>query len=284
MKKIKPKAILARTLIYACLIIVAFFAIFPVLYILLASFKTNKEILVGGTSLLPKVWQWRNYEQAWNLANFNRLTMNSLFYALVIVLGCIITSITAGYVFARGKTKFSRFVNAMVLGSLFVSIGTLSLYPQLQLAKVFSINRGLWAPILIRVFGMNATQIFIATGYIRQLSREMDEAAQIDGCSFLGIFWRIIFPLCKPLIATTGLMAFRTAWSDYLLPYVFTIADKASWPLVVGVVSLKSSGDTASAWNLMLAGISISIIPMLVVYLFLNRYFISGLTEGAVKG
>lgn len=66
---------------------------------------------------------------------------------------------------------------------------------------------------------MNATQIFIATGFIRQISHEIDEAAQIDGCSFFGIFARIIFPLCKPLIATTGLMAFRTAWSDYLLPY-----------------------------------------------------------------
>lgn len=274
----------AKALIYLALIVVAFFAVFPVLYILAGSFKTNKEILVGGTALFPKEWQWSNYTQAWTIANFGQLTANSLLYALVIVVGCIITSITAGYVFARGKTRFSRIVNAMVLGSLFVSIGTLSLYPQLQLAKAFGLNRTLWGPILIRVFGMNATQVFIATGYIRQLSREMDEAAMIDGCSFFKIFWMIIFPLCQPLIATNGLMAFRTAWSDYLLPYVFTISDRTKWPLVVGVVSLKSSGETASSWNLMLAGISISILPMLVVYLFLNRYFISGLTEGAVKG
>ena len=280
----KIKRILPRFFLYLILLVIAFFAVFPVIYILASSFKTNKEILVGGTSVFPKVWQWKNYEEAWYLANFGQLTANSIFYAAVIVVGCIFTSITAGYVFARGKTSIGRFMYAMVLGSLFVSIGTLSLYPQLQLAKTFGLNRTLWGPILIHVFGMNATQVFIATGYIRQLSREMDEAAQIDGCSFFGIFMRIIFPLCQPLIATNGLMAFRTAWSDYLLPYVFTISDKTKWPLVVGVVSLKSSGDTASAWHLMLAGISISIIPMLVVYLFLNRYFISGLTEGAVKG
>lgn len=81
----------------------------------------------------------------------------------------------------------------MVLCSLFISIGSLSLYPQLQLAKVFHLNNSLWGPIIIRVFGMNATQIFIATGFIRQISREIDEAAQIDGCSFFGIFARIIF-------------------------------------------------------------------------------------------
>lgn len=280
----KVTAVFSKTLTYLFLLIVAVFAVFPVIYILLGSFKSNTEILVGGVDLLPKKWLFSNYEQAWTLARFGSLTMNSIFYSACLVVGSIITCITAGYVFERGKTRFVKVIHTMVLCSLFISIGSLSLYPQLQLAKVFHLNNSLWGPIIIRVFGMNATQIFIATGFIRQISREIDEAAQIDGCSFFGIFARIIFPLCKPLIATTGLMAFRTAWSDYLLPYVFTIADRTKWPLVVGVVSLKSSGEAASSWNLMLAGISISILPMLVVYLFLNRYFISGLTEGSVKG
>ena len=234
--------------------------------------------------MLPDEWLIDNYVQAWNLANFGRLTFNSIFYAFFVVIGCVLASITAGYVFARGTTKFTKIVNTMVLCSLFVSIGTLSLYPQLSLAKEFGLSGSLWGPIIIHVFGMNATQVFIATGYVRQISREIDEAAQIDGCGFFKIFWKIIFPLCKPLVATTGLMAFRTAWSDYLMPYVFTIAEKDKWPLVVGVVSLKSSGEAVSSWNLMLAGISISILPMLIVYLFLNRYFIAGLMEGSVKG
>jgi len=126
--------------------------------------------------------------------------------------------------------------------------------------------------------------VFIATGNINQIPKEIDEAAKIDGCNFFRIFWQIIFPLCKPLIATVGLISFRTAWSDYLLPYVFTISKKQLWPLVVGVVSLKSSGEAVSQWNLMLAGISISILPMMIIYLILNRYFIAGLTEGSVKG
>lgn len=280
----KAKRLISHGIIYVLLGIVAVFALFPVIYILLSSFKSNQEILVGGVNLLPKKWLIDNYKQAWSLANFGKLTFNSIFYAFCVVVGSILASITSGYVFARGKTKFTKIVNTMVLGSLFVSIGSLSLYPQLSLAKGFGLSGTLWGPIIIRVFGMNATQIFLATGYVRQISREIDEAAQIDGCSFFKIFWKIIFPLCKPLVATTGLMAFRTAWSDYLLPYVFTISQKAKWPLVVGVVSLKSSGEAVSSWNLMLAGISISILPMLIVYLFLNRYFIAGLTEGSVKG
>lgn len=278
------KKLAGYIIIYALLGIVAIFALFPVIYILLSSFKSNQEILVGGVNLIPDKWLFDNYKQAWNMANFGKLTFNSIFYALFCVFGSVVTSITAGYIFARGKTKFTRIINTMVLCSMFISIGTLSLYPQLSLAKMFGLSGTLWGPIIIHVFGMNATQIFIATGFIRQISSEIDEAAKIDGCGFFKIFWKIIFPLCKPLVATTGLMAFRTAWSDYLLPYVFTISQKSKWPLVVGVVSLKSSGEAVSSWNLMLAGISISILPMLIVYLFLNRYFIAGLTEGAVKG
>ncbi len=282
MKKVSK--LILRIILYGFLAAVTLFAVFPVVYILLSSFKSNQEILVGGVRIIPLEWHLENYVQAWNLANFGKLTFNSIFYTVVVVAGCVLTSILAGYVFARGTTRFSRVVNVMLLCSMFVSIGTLSLYPQLSLAKLFGLNGTLWGPIIIRVFGMNATQVFVATGFIRQISKEIDEAAQIDGCSFFGIFCRIIFPLCKPLVATTGLMAFRTAWSDYLLPYVFTISAKEKWPLVVGVVSLKSSGEAVSSWNLMLAGISISILPMFIIYLFLNKYFISGLTEGSVKG
>jgi len=279
-----PGRIVGKIVIYFFLLIITVFALFPVIYILLSSFKSTQEILVGGTRIIPTEWRLDNYVKAWNLAKFGRLTVNSIYYSFFVVLGCIVTSITAGYIFSRGKTRFSKVVYRMVLASMFVSLGTLALYPQLNIAKIFGLSGTLWGPIIIRVFGMNATQVFIATGNINQLPIELDEAAKIDGCSFFRIFWQIIFPLCKPLIATVGLIAFRTAWSDYLLPYVFTISARNKWPLVVGVVNLKSTGEAVSQWNLMLAGISISILPMLVIYLLLNRYFISGLTEGAVKG
>lgn len=279
-----PSKIIAKILIYFLLLVITIFAVFPVIYILFSSFKSTQDILVGGTKIIPTVWQFDNYVKAWNMAKFGKLTFNSILYSFFVVVGCIIASITSGYIFSRGKTKITKLIYRMVIASMFVSIGTLALYPQLSLAKIFGLSGTLWGPIIIRVFGMNATQVFIATGNINQLPIEIDEAAKIDGCSFFRIFWQIIFPLCKPLVATIGLISFRTAWSDYLLPYVFTISARDKWPLVVGVVSLKSSGEAVSQWNLMLAGISISILPMLVIYLSLNRYFISGLTDGAVKG
>ncbi|GHV45649.1 sugar ABC transporter permease [Spirochaetia bacterium] len=240
--------------------------------------------MIGGVNLLPAIWQPQNYVHAWKAANFSQYTYNSLYMCFFIVIISIITATTEGYIFSRGTTRFSKIVYSMVMASLFISIGTLNLYPQLNLAKYFRLNGSLWGVILIHGFGMNVTQVFLSTSFMNQIPKEIDEAARIDGCGFARIFASIIFPLTKPLIATIGLISFRTAWSDYLLPYVFTISRPMRMPLVVGVVNLKSSGAAASSWDLALAGISISLIPMLIIYLFLNRFFISGLTEGAIKG
>ena len=129
------------------------------------------------------------------------------------------------------------------------------------------------------------THLYITRSYIRTISTEIDDAAKIDGCSFFGIYRRVIFPLLKPLISTIAILEFRAAWNDYLLPLVFTLSDKNRQPLIVAVIKLKSTaGEGAAAWNLMLAGSSIALIPMIIVYLIFNRYFISGLTAGAVKG
>ena len=116
------------------------------------------------------------------------------------------------------------------------------------------------------------------------IDQSLYEAATIDGCSFGRIFASIILPLLKPILATIAIISFKTVWNDYLLPMVFTISTPSKAPLVVGVVSLKNTGDAATSWNLMLAGTMISIIPMMVLYLCLNRYFVEGMTNGAVKG
>lgn len=278
------KQLFPRVLIYLFLLMMVVITLFPIVYIFLSSFKTNQEIMIGGPRIIPTVWQFQNYIRAWKIANFQRYTCNSLYLAFFIVIGCILTATTAGYVFSRGRTKITKFIYYMVLSSLFVSIGTLSLYPQLTLAKAFGLSSSLWGVIIIRVFGMNVTQVFLATSFISQIPKELDESAKIDGCGFFKTFTVIIMPLLKPLVATVGLISFRLAWNDYLLPFVFTISKPQRMPLTVGVVNLKASGYAASSWDLALAGISISLVPMLIVYLILNRFFISGLTEGSIKG
>lgn len=284
MKREKMMKSFSKAFIYIILILITIFALFPVVYTILGSFKGNMELLAEGNRLFPRKFVMDNYEQAWEMANFQKYTINSLFMSGSIVLGTIFTTTIAGYVFERGKFPMKNLLFTLVVSSMFVSLGSLTLYPTFVIAKVFGINKTLWGVIIIRVFGLNVTNLFITRSYIRSLSREIDEAAKVDGCSFFGIYWRIIFPLLKPLIATIAILEFRHSWNDYLMPMVFTLSNPDRMPLIVGIMNLKSSGEAASSWNLMLAGSSIALIPMIVVYLMFNRFFIEGLTAGSVKG
>lgn len=272
--------ILRGVILSAILVII----VFPIIYILFASFKSNEEILTAGANLLPKKFMFENYTQAWKLANFKMFTWNSLYMTFFIVIGNIITSTILAYAFARGKFFGKKVIFALMISTMFIALGTSALYPQIQVTKAMGIPRSLIGVIIIRIFGINATNVFIGMGYLETIPVEIDEAAKIDGCGFIRIYWSIIFPLLKPLIATIGLLTFRSAWNDYMLPMVFTLTKPLQQPLIVGVVNLRNTGEAASSYNLMISGAAIAIIPMIIVYLFLNRYFISGLTNGAVKG
>ena len=283
MKSMKRQKQLSNLLVFSVLTVIFIISIFPVMYTILGSFKGNMELLTSN-SLFPKRFVLDNYVQAWKMANFEKYTINSIIMSGSIVLGSIFTTTIAGYVFERGVFPGKELMFAMVVSSMFVSLGSLTLYPTYVIAKFFGINKSLWGVVIIRVFGLNVTNLFITRSYIRTLSKEIDEAAKVDGCSLFSIFARVIFPLLKPLIATIAILEFRHSWNDYLMPMVFTLSNKDRMPLIVGVMNLKGSGEAASSWNLMLAGSSIALIPMIIVYLFFNRYFMEGLTAGAVIG
>lgn len=280
MKKTK---IMRSVPLYILLAFLALVVLFPIVYIILSSFKNTADILTSA-SFLPTSINFDNYVRAWKLSNFQTYMWNSIFMCSVIVVGTIVTSITSGYVFSRGNFPGKKILLLLITSSMFISAGSLYLYPQLQVAKLLHLNTSLWGVIVIYIFGINVTNLYISKGFIDAIPKEIDEAARVDGCSFFKIFYSIIFPLTKPLIATVGLLAFMNSWNDYLLPMVFTLGNPGSQPLVVGIVAMKSSGQTMTSWDLMMAGTTMAVVPMLIVFICLNKYFVSGLTSGAVKG
>ena len=132
--------------------------------------------------------------------------------------------------------------------------------------------------------GGQATNVFLVMGFTKGIPKELDEAAIIDGCSIYGVYSRIILPLSKPILAVVALFSFRNAWNDYITSLIMTISIPKLQTLTVAVVQLKYSVNSAAEWHIMLAGASIAIIPILIVYMFSNKQFIAGLTAGAVKG
>jgi ABC-type glycerol-3-phosphate transport system permease component len=269
---------------YVFLGFILIITLLPLVYTLSASFKTSQEILLGGTNLIPHKLTFANYQQAWKLGNFGRYTLNSLYISILSVLGVAIFSTMTAYVFQRGRFPGRKLVMGVFLSMMFMSAGSVTLYPLIRTAVILKINN-INGIIIVNIFGLSVMNLFIAMGYMRTIPLELDEAAVIDGCSFFRIYWNIIFPLVTPMVATVCLLTFRTSWNDYLMPLVFTMGKKATYPLVVGVVALKNTGgEGASQWNLMMAGTMFSILPIVTTYLIMNRNFISGLTSGAVKG
>ncbi len=281
--KISIKRTTLYTIMYLFLGAITLITLFPVLYAVLGSFKTNAEVTLGGT-ILPKEWIFNNYEVAMSRFNFFSYTFNSLYLGVFTTLGSLLLSSLTGYCIARRDFPGKKLLSAVLLSTMFISVGAVTLRPLYMLAVKTSLHNSLWGIILIQVGTTQATNIFLVSKFVAGIPRELDESATIDGCSFFRIYWQIIIPLIKPILGVVGLFSFRHAWNDYILPSVFTMTRPDLRPLTVGVVSLRYGDSAAAEWNIMLTGASLAIVPMLIIYFFTNKTFISGLTAGAVKG
>lgn len=278
----KTKAI--NGVIFLLLLILAVLTVYPVIYIAFGSFKSNSELVSGGLKLLPEKFILDNYSQAWEMANFSRYTVNSLIISFGVMAISLLVSSMAGYVFSRKEFRLKSLIyNAMVM-FMFINVGSAALRPLFELAVKLHMNKSLLSIILISAGSGQATYVFLIHGFMNSVPKELDEAAKMDGCSFFGIYLRVILPVLKPALASVALLSFRGGWNEYILPLIFTMTNEKLRPLTVGVVALQNAGDGAAAWNILFAGSAIAIIPIVIVYIFASKQFMGGMTAGAVKG
>ena len=275
---------ITRLIIYMVLSLSVVFVVFPLLYAFLGSFKTSVEFIAGSSSMMPSgEWRWQNYTDAWKLANFGRYTVNSIVYASFSVLGVLFTASMTGYALSRSRFRIKN----MLIGSFGITLfvtGTITLYPIFKLCTKLGWTSSLLGMTLVQIAVCQPVYCILVTNYVEGISHEIDEAARIDGCSFFRTYWNIILPVIKPILASVAILSFRDAWNNFMMPQAFTLSKPQLRTLTVGVVALRDQGEGISAWNLMIAGTVMALLPIIVVYLFLNRYFIAGMTEGAVKG
>jgi raffinose/stachyose/melibiose transport system permease protein len=271
----------SNAVLYLFLLSIALITLFPIIMAFLGSLKTNLE-LTTGASLLPESWRFDNYVRAWKSANFAQFTWNSVFVSVVTTIGTLLVTTMAAY--AVGRVSFRGRQVYVVLQSctLFISIGAVVLRPQFDLMVALGLQKSLWGVILILI-SAHATVFFMLIGFVRAIPKELDEAALIDGCNFYTVYFRIILPLLTPALGVTALWTFRGAWNEYILPLVFTMTQPKLQTLTVGLAGLKYGVGDATEPQLMLAGACLSMLPILVVYLFANKSFMQ-VTAGSVKG
>ncbi|OMF30772.1 sugar ABC transporter permease [Paenibacillus sp. FSL H8-0548] len=275
------RKILIRMPVWILLMITAGLMLFPIVIAMLGSFKTNLELTTGAT-VFPLKWQFQNYLDAWNKADFSGFTFNSLYVAVFVTVGTLLVAAMAAYAVDRVAFRGKKLFIFLQSFTLFISIGAVVLKPQFNLMVSIGLQKSLWGVIIILI-SAHATAFFMIIGFFRGIPKDLDEAALIDGCNFYSTFWRIILPLLRPALAVVALFTFRNAWNEYILPLVFSLSRPDLQTLPVGLANLRYGAGAAVENQLMLAGACLSILPLLIVYIFANRSFMQ-VTMGSVKG
>lgn len=271
---------------YIFLMLILIVTIFPLLYTLLSSFKTNMELLSKPGNIIPEKFTFDNYVRAWNseVLDIDVMLINSVVYTLACVVIMLVSSALYGYVFSRGEFRGKKIIFAVFASLMFISLGSITVYPLLEVLSAVGLKSSLWALIVYKIFAIPTVNIFLVRGYINALPYELDEAAKIDGCGFVRAFVCVILPLLGPILATIGILSFNGSWNEYLMPAIFTMSKPHQQTLIVGIVSLKNSSESAASWDLMFAGTVMALLPVLIAFAVANKYFIKGVAMGAVKG
>lgn len=262
----------------ALLIVLALTIAVPLYFAVVTALKTTDQL--GGTGFaLPTSVRWSNFADAWRLTDFPRTALNSAIITVGAVVLTLLTNSMVAYAIARNlERKLFKGLYFYFVSALFVPFPIIMLPVAKETAMLHLDNR-LGLILLYVVYGL-AFNIFIFTAYIQSIPRELEEAAAMDGASTWGIFWKVVFPLLAPMNATVGILTCLWAWNDFLLPLVI-LSDpgSATLPLVQYVFQSQFQTNYPTAF----ASYLMAMAPLLLVYVFAQRWVISGVTQGAVK-
>ena len=253
--------------------------VYPLVWMVSASLKSNGEIFAN-TGLIPAQPTFDNYVRAWSEAHISDYFFNTLFVTVGSVVLVTVASAMMGYVLGRRRFPGRAIVFALLVFTLFVPQGY-TIIPVFELLSAFGLSQSLWGLLLATSGGSLVIFVLLCAGYFSQMPIELEEAAKMDGVGFVKTFIFVMLPLSRPIIVTVVVMQTLYAWNDFLLPLVVTLANPAIRTLSVGVYAFK--GENFVDWGGMTAASTISILPIIVLFLLLQRYFIDGLA-GAVKG
>ncbi len=276
---IKNQERFTSTILYIILITMAVVWLAPFLIIVLTSVRNMGDLIENGVFAWPEQFVLSNFERAWNIGNFSTYFRNSLILIILKVpLGIVIASLAA-YPLAKMRFRLNNAIFIFFLMGLAIPVHV-TLTPLLVMMKQLGIQGTLLALIPpYVVFGL-PFQIFVMRGFFRTVPSELLEAARLDGSSEMGIFWRILMPLSVPALATLFIIDALATWNELLIALVLISATE--WRTVPAGL-LQFQGQFSSQYTQLMAGVLLSITPIVTLYVFLQRYMVAGLTAGALK-
>lgn len=250
----------------------------PFYYVVSNSLKPFAEILTS-TSALPKVFQFENYVRAFEMLDFFNVFKNSLIITIASNVVLVIFCSMAAYMLVRTKKKISNIIFMTFVAAMIIPFQSIMI-PLIKTAGNFGLLNSMWGLVIMYLgFGSGMT-IFLYHGFIKGIPVELEEAAIIDGCTRFGVFWRIVFPLLKPITVTIVILNSLWIWNDFLLPsLVLQDPELRTIPLA----TFFFFGQYTKQWDLALAALVLGIIPLLIFFFSMQKHIIKGITSGSIK-
>jgi raffinose/stachyose/melibiose transport system permease protein len=273
--KTRPPVDWGRIASYAMLLIFAVIYAWPLLMLINTAFKTLPDFMKDATSLATSL-NFQNFSEAWTRANFPRYLTNTLIYTISATLIYTITAVFVAFPVARGYIRGGNYILTMFIIALFLPP---ALIPQFQLMLALGLYNNPFGYILL--FTINPIGIVILVNYIKTVPKELDEAAAIDGSGYFRFVISVLLPLIRPAIATVAILHAIGIWNELILPTIY-LTNQNYYPITRGMIVFQ--GVYGSDWPTLAAGVLIMTLPMVILFLFLQRYIVSGMTAGAVKG
>ena len=278
MKKKKSSAVLRRVLLYIVLILIAVIMVVPFLWMLSTSLKTQYDAVKIPPVWIPDPPRWENYVKLFTEQPMFQFMLNTIKIVFFVVLGQLFFSSLAAYSFARISFKGRNVVFFFYIATLMVpgQVTMIPTYLMFAKAGLTDNHLALILPAFFSAFG-----VFLLRQFFMSLPRELEEAAEIDGCNPFMTYWRIMLPLVVPAMLTLGVFTLINTWNDYMGPLIY-LSSPEKYTMTLGIAYFK--GVYTTQWNLVMAGSIVSVVPILIAYLCAQKYFIEGIAFSGVKG
>lgn len=277
-RRARAAGLLRQGVLYFILLAIAVVWIYPFLWVISTSLKTNAEIFASN-SLIPKLVDWSNYPRAWTVGHFNEYFFNTVVVSACAVAAVVGLSATAGYALSRRRLVGRGLIVALLISTLLVP-QSFTIIPVFDLIRRIGLLNTIWGVVVGQIGGAQVLYILLFMGFFLQLPKELEESAKIDGGGFVRIFWFIMLPMTRPVVATVVIFQFLASWNDFLLPLVFTLGNPSARTLGVGMYAFV--GDHQIDWAGMTAAGTISLVPIMIVFILMQKHFVRGLA-GAIK-
>lgn len=272
------KSSVGEIVIYALFTILLILFLIPFFLVLLNSFKANKEIILDPLTLPGKI-NLSGYAKAFTAMNYLETFRNSLFITVLSIVLIILFAVMCAYVFSRNNWKINKILFMIMVASMIIPFQTI----MIPVVRNFSAINAVDNILMVVVFYVGAhisMAVFMFQGFIKNIPVELDEAATIDGCSDFQILFKIIFPLLKPIISTVAILDILAIWNDFLLPYILLQSNRLK---TLPLMTYSFFGQYSVDYSLVCSGLIMSILPVIIIYAFLQKQIIEGVVAGAIK-